>query len=373
MSVRTLVVVPNWVGDLVMAEPVLRALAASGRQLEVLARPSLVPLARLLPGVAATVDRAGRPAETVARLAAGDYDEAVVLPNSFRSARLVLEAGIARRWGYRGQLRAPLLAPAVRRPRGRRPQIEDYRELLAAMSVAPPGSWTPRLELDAALRDRGRERLARAHLEVGAQPIVGLFPGAEWGASKRWPMKSFAALATELRRRLPGVREVIVAGPKEVWLAVRVHEESGRIHPVIGPDLDLAALAGVLAHFDLLVTNDSGPMHLAAALGVPCVALFGPTDPRRTAPAGEGHDVLYRDLWCSPCFRRRCPLVHHRCLGGIGVDEVAAAAERRLAGDGPGGAAPDLRRAARRRTLSPTAGPTAGIGESDEDRGPSAR
>ena len=108
---------------------------------------------------------------------------------------------------------------------------------------------------------------------------------------------------------------------------MRVHEESGKIHPVIGPDLDLAALAAVLAQLDLLVTNDSGPMHLAAALGVRCVALFGPTDPRRTAPAGEGHAIVYRDLWCSPCFRRRCPLLHHGCLDGITVDAVAGEAE----------------------------------------------
>ena len=118
---------------------------------------------------------------------------------------------------------------------------------------------------------------------------------------------------------------MIVAGPKEVWTAVRVHEESGHLHPVIGPDLDLARLAGVLAHLDLLVTNDSGPMHLAAALGVPCIALFGPTDPQRTAPAGSGHRVLTLDRWCSPCFRRRCPLLHQRCLRDITVEQVAAA------------------------------------------------
>ena len=137
-------------------------------------------------------------------------------------------------------------------------------------------------------------------------------------------------LARDLRRRIPGVRAAIFAGPKEIWLGVRVHEESGKIHPLLGPDLDLAGLAAVLAGLDVLVTNDSGPMHLAAALGVPCVALFGPTDRRRTAPAGHGHIVLDRDLWCAPCFRRRCPLLHHGCLRGIGVDQVADAVERRL-------------------------------------------
>lgn len=323
---RTLVVAPNWVGDLVMAEPVLRALAASGRDLALLLKKPLAPLAPLLPGAPAVIEKRADGAETVAALAAGGFDEAVVLPNSLRSAWLPARAGIARRYGYRGDLRGPLLAPGVKRPRGRRPQVEDYRELLAAMAVQAPDDWVPRLELPDALRAAGRERLARARVEVGRQPIVGLFPGAEWGPSKRWPMARFAELARELRRRRPAVAEIVVAGPKEVWLAVRVHEESGKIHPVIGPDLDLAGLAGVLAHLDLLVTNDSGPMHLAAALGVPCVALFGPTDRRRTAPAGEGHQVLALDLWCSPCFRRRCPLLHHRCLRGIGADRVADAA-----------------------------------------------
>ena len=323
---RTLVIAPNWVGDLVMAEPVLAALARSGRELTLFVKAPLAPLARLLPGVAATLVKTGDAAAAVAAMAAGGFDEAVVLPNSFRSAWLPVRAGIARRFGYRGDLRAPLLAPALPRPRGRRPQVEDYRELLAAMEVPAPDDWVPRLALPAGLVEGGRERLARARIEVGRQPLVGLFPGAEWGPSKRWPMARFAELARELRKRRPALAEIVVAGPKEVWLAVRVHEESGRIHPVIGPDLDLAGLAGVLSHLEVLVTNDSGPMHLAAALGVPCVALFGPTDRRRTAPAGEGHQVLSLDRWCSPCFRRRCPLLHHRCLRGIGAGTVADAA-----------------------------------------------
>ncbi|MCB9378489.1 MAG: lipopolysaccharide heptosyltransferase II [Holophagales bacterium] len=325
---RTVVVAPNWVGDCVMAEPVVAALAASGRRLTLLAKRPLHPLLALFPGVVETLDASGADAEVVARLASEGFDEAVVLPSSFRAAWRVARAGIPRRFGYRAELRGGLLRPSVARPSRRRPQIEDYRELLAAMSVPPPVDWIPRLEAPEELRAAGRARLERAQLAIDpdAGPLVGLFPGAEWGASKRWPMQRFAELARELRRRRPDARAVVLAGPKEVWLAVRVHEESGKLHPVIGPDLDLAGLAGVVAHLDLLVTNDSGPMHLAAALGVPTVALFGPTDPRRTAPAGPGHTVVYRDLWCSPCFRRRCPLVHHRCLSGISAAEVAATA-----------------------------------------------
>jgi heptosyltransferase-2 len=331
---RTLVVAPNWVGDCVMAEPLFRALAASGRELVTLARPSLAPLLALFPGVVEQATKHADRRATVGAIQAAACDEAVVVPNSFSAAWLVARAGVPRRYGYRGDLRGPLLDPAVSRPRGRGTQIEEPRALVAAMGVAPPDSWVPRLTLPAELARRGVERLRRARIE-GDAPLVGLFPGAEWGASKRWPWRRFADLATELRRRRPDARLAIFVGPKETWLGVRVFEESGKIHPVLGPDLDLAGLAAVLARLDLLVTNDSGPMHLAAALGVDTVALFGPTDPRRTAPAGDGHTVLYRDLWCSPCFRRRCPLLHHGCLAGIGVAQVADAAVERLAARRP--------------------------------------
>jgi heptosyltransferase II len=325
LPLRTLVVMPSWVGDCVMALPALDALAASGRRVVAFARPHLLPLLQLSPAVSDLVARSPDPTTTVESLRAAGCDEAVVLPNSFRSAWLAHQSGIAWRWGYRGGWRAPLLSAPVPRPGGRRPQVEDYRELLEALSVPPPASWVPRLPRSPALLAAGRERLARARLG-GEGPLVGLAPGAEWGPSKRWPWRRFADLANELRRRVPGVRQAILVGPKEVWTAVRIHEESGKLHPVIGPDLDLAGLAAVLACLDLLVTNDSGPMHVAAAFGVPCVALFGPTDRRRTAPAGEGHRVLHTGIWCSPCFARRCPLLHHRCMRGLGVEAVAEAA-----------------------------------------------
>ncbi len=320
----TLVVAPSWVGDTVMALPVLDALAASGRRLTVLAKPHLVPLLELAASVARAMPRAASAPESIARLREAACEEAVILPNSFRSAWLPYRAGIPRRWGYPGGWRRPFLAPAVRRPRGRRHQVEDYRALLEAMDVPFAPVPTPTLSLDDERRGQGRALLVRAGIAADARPLVGLFPGAEFGPSKRWPLARFTELSLELRRRLPASRQLILAGPREVWLAVRLYEETGKLHPVLGPDLDLARLATVLAQLDLLVTNDSGPMHLAAALGVPCIALFGSTDPRRTAPVGASHQVLYTDRWCSPCFRRHCPLLHHRCMKEL---TVAAAVE----------------------------------------------
>lgn len=323
---RTLVVAPNWVGDTVMAWPVLEALAASGRSLRVLAKPHLHALLGLSPAVGGLLTRQANDTETVAAVRSASCGEAVVLPNSFHSAWIPARAGVPVRWGYPGGFRRPLLRPAVRRRGGSGHQVEDYARLLEAMGVPLPASWEPRLELGAEGAAAGERLLTRAG--VGGDPILGLFPGAAFGPSKRWPLGRFVELSNELRRRHPSARQVVVAGPSELWIAVRLYERTGKIHPVVGPDLDLAELAAVLSRLDLLVTNDSGPMHLAAALGVPCVALFGPTDPDRTRPLGAGHEVLYTDRWCSPCFRRRCPLLHHRCLRQI---DAASVADRCLA------------------------------------------
>ena len=321
----TVVFAPNWVGDTVMALPVIEALAAAGRQPAVLARPHLTPLLDLCPAVAGVIERNPDDRITIDELRRRGFDETVLLPNSFRSAWLTRQAGIPNRFGYRVNWRSPLLRPAMPRPARRGPQIEDYGALLAAMEVAPPADWVPRLALSAADREAGAALVERTGV-TGDGPLVGLFPGAEFGPSKRWPWRRFAELAQQLRRRLPGVRILILVGPKETWMGVRVHEESGHLHPLAGPDLDLARLATMLGALDALVTNDSGPMHLAAAVGVPCVALFGPTDPLRTAPAGAGHRVLYTDRWCSPCFRKRCPLLRHRCLKELDVEQVLSEA-----------------------------------------------
>lgn len=334
---KTLVVVPNWVGDTVLALPVLEALAASDRRLAVLGRPHLVSLLETQPLAETVMPRGPSDGETIRRLREAAFEEAVVLPNSFRSGWLAFRAGIPKRWGYsrwspEGLLRAAILRPGVPSRRRDHHQVEDYHDLLSAMEVDPPTDWQPRLHRSPDLLETGRRLLERTRLSRGKGPLIGLFAGAEFGPSKRWPRQRFADFSHALRRRVPASRQVLIAGPKETWLAVRLHEESGRIHPVVGPDLDLGQLTCVLAQLDLLVTNDSGPMHLAAAVGTPCLALFGSTDPSRTRPVGKSHRVLYSDRWCSPCFRRRCPLLHHGCMKDISVDQTVNQALDMLAG-----------------------------------------
>ena len=334
---KSLVVLPNWVGDTIMALPALDALASADRDLSVLGRPHLRPLLEAQSSIDTVIDRASSNTATIQSLKDSNFDEAVVLPNSYRSAWLAYRAGIPQRWGYGGWtperlLRRTILDPAVANGRKRSAhQVQDYADLLAAMGIQAPAEWVPTLEISQRRRSAGRDLLTRSRLDQDRSPLIGLFAGAEFGPSKRWPWKRFAALAQRIRRNVPASQQIVLAGPKETWLAVRIHEESGKIHPVVGPDLDLGQLATVIAELDLLVTNDSGPMHMAAALGVPSLAIFGPTDPRRTSPVGDSHRVLYADRWCSPCFRRRCPLIHHGCMRDITVDQVANQALEMLA------------------------------------------
>ena len=325
---NTLTISPNWVGDTVLSIPVFDSLAASGRTVTVLARRHLEPLLNLVPSVSSVLVHGESGQETLQRVRRLEFDEAVVLPNSFRSALLPYRAGIGSRWGYRARsiesvMRSLILEPAVARPdHEKKHQVEDYAALLEAMGVDPPTPWIPRIDLSPAAVADGTALFERAGLHPARGPVVGLFPGAEFGPSKRWPWRRFVELSRFLRHARPSSRQTILAGPKELWLAVRIHEETGKFHPVIGPDLDLGRLAHAISKLDLLVTNDSGPMHLAAALDVPCLALFGPTDPSRTRPVGQQHVVMYTDRWCSPCFRRRCPLIHHRCLRELTADRV---------------------------------------------------
>ena len=331
---RCLVVAPNWVGDMVMALPVLDALASSERQVHVLARPHLHPLLHLSPAISGLVERAGTNAETVERLRHGGFEEAVLLPNSFRAAWLAYKAGIPSRWGYRSDGRSLLLRPAVHRPAGQRHQLHDYDRLLKRMGVAPV-IGPPSLPLSGNQQEVGAAALAAALEEVGIEsstesPLVGLFPGAEFGPSKRWRPESFANAASALNRGHQAGQPILIAGPSERELAASVQQLADCQLPVAGPDLDLAGLAALLARLDVLITNDSGPMHLAAAVGTRCVAIFGPTSPRRTSPSGAGHHVLWAGRWCAPCFRRRCPLIRHRCMRDIGTSSVVDAAQRAL-------------------------------------------
>jgi heptosyltransferase-2 len=317
---RVLVRAPNWVGDVVLSLPALRDTrrAFPRARLEVLARPWVADLYRAVPEVDAIHQSRGHRAD-VASLREG-FDLALLLPNSFASALVVWRAGIPERWGYATDGRGPLLtrrAPVPGAVSGRS-QVYYYRAMLEALGVATPGPP------DASLRCPD-EWSARAGESLGNEgPWIGVNAGAFFGSAKRWLPARFAAAADMVARRLDA-RVVLVGGPQERPLADAIADGMRAPVRVLCGETTLAELVGVLSRLRLLLTNDSGPMHVAAALGVPLVAVFGSTDWRETAPLSPTARVLREETECAPCLLRECP-VDHRCMTRVRVDRVAAAA-----------------------------------------------
>jgi ADP-heptose:LPS heptosyltransferase len=272
---------------------VLDALAASGRRVFALADAEVAALLELAP--CAPLPRLPDLASTRFVVRATECDEALILSGRLDDAWLARSAGVPRRWGYRSLVTGAFLdrrvRPPSRRDRAGRPASEDFRELLAAMDV-PWRSAESRLVFAEEHRTAARERLARARVESGAGPLVGVYPGIAGGGSTRpWPRGRFEELVRRLRRDR-GIRQIVVlATTEDLWPAVRIHEETGKIHPVIGPDLALDALAALLAKLDLVVAVESSMLDLAAAAGTATVGLYC-RDPRRWAPPGNRHRAI---------------------------------------------------------------------------------
>lgn len=314
---KTLIVAPNWIGDAVMAIPFLRALARE--------RPagSIAVLARRGPGAvlgatgAEVILRRGLLSDA-ATIRSRRFDEAWLLPNSFRSAVAPFLARVPERIGYATDGRGALLTTKPHPPRGIVHQLRDYDALLLRRGIAPDRD-PPRLSPPPAARARAEAALAAAGMAGAGRPIF-LAPGAAFSWTKRWPPERFGRLAAILSAR--GHAPAFVIGPGEETLAALAAAAAAPGTPVLGADLDPVELAALFLLARAVVANDSGPMHLAAAVGTPIVAIFGPTDPGRTAPSGAPAQILDRYVFCSPCFLKECPY-RHECMTGIEPEEVA--------------------------------------------------
>jgi len=327
---RVLVRAPNWLGDTVMAVPAIRAIrqAAPAAELWVLG-PWAAAVLEAEPGIDRCLDPpAGWPARwrQARAIRRAGIDLAVLFPNSFESA-LAAWLGAARvRLGYAGDGRSALLTHAVPPPGDRRHQVALYLDLLRPLGLTP-AVVPPVLRVTAARQGEARALLAG----VGIGPetrAVGIQLGAAFGPSKLFPPARLAALATALDR--DAIPVVFLGGPGAGDLLAAVGTAMARApRSLVGRDHP-ALLPALLGELGALVTPDSGPAHVAAAVGVPVVAIFGPTDPRLTAPLGEGHAALWSRPPCAPCFRPRCP-IDHRCVEAITVEMVAAAVRARRA------------------------------------------
>ncbi len=317
---RLLVRAPNWVGDVVLSLPALRDLRRRfpAARLEVLARPWVAELYRAVPGVDAVAESRGHAADVESLR--GRFDLGLLLPNSFGTALVLWRAGVPERWGYATDGRGVLLTRRCRVPasvRGRS-QVYYYRAMLEGLGLAVEGEPDASLACPDEWAARGRALLA----DDG--PWVGVNPGAFYGTAKRWLPERFAAVADLVARRA-GAKVAIVGGVAERPLGEAIAEQLRAPSRVLCGETTLGDLVGVLSSLRLLLTNDSGPMHLAAALGTPLVAVFGSTDWTETAPVSPRARVVREDVECAPCLLRECP-IDHRCMTRVGVDRVASAA-----------------------------------------------
>lgn len=323
-TAETVVIGLNWVGDNILALPTYRALqhrfrndggiavAAPTNVAELLASSGI--FRKVIPWNGSTTNR-------IRALREGRFRRAVILPNSFRSAMITLGAGIGERWGYSTDVRGLLLTHRVRRHAPLGHQLDDYSPLLAALSAPRVVDEIPTIALPVATREAARRQLLALGVRLD-RPLFGIHAGGLFGRAKHWGDERFCAVASRLRA--DGAEVILLTSPSERAQAETISASCSNI-PMIGQDGDVLHLAAVISHCAVVITNDSGPLHLAAALAVPSVSIFGPTDPDRTVIPGASR-VVRKPFGCQPCYKRECPLGHHRCMAEISVDEVYSAA-----------------------------------------------
>ena len=336
---RVVVVAPNWLGDAVMALPAIADIRRhfADAQLAIAARPAVAPLFSMVQGVdrLITLPGGGGPRalfgwkDDARALKQGGFEIAILQPNSFATAVIARNAGVHERWGYATDWRGRLLTRAIAKPSGTTHQSAYYQALTTALGITagPPFAaiWPN--------ADRSRQLL----LEIGLdpdEPFVVFAPGAAYGRAKRWLPERFAQLA-DLIINERGWSVLMVGSNADrstcADISSRLPATGSRLNRLIDfcGKTDLPALAGALARARAVVSNDSGAMHLAGAVGVKVVAVFGATNERRTSPLRSSAQapepaIITHEVFCRPCMLRECP-IDHRCMSGISARAVYTA------------------------------------------------
>ncbi|MBW2480206.1 MAG: lipopolysaccharide heptosyltransferase II [Deltaproteobacteria bacterium] len=332
-----LVFCPNWVGDVVMATPVFKCLRQNYPDARIIGlirgyARGVVEDAPWFDQLIEMNDKTWRGfVRLVFRIRRLKGQIAVVLPHTFRSALLARLGGARRIYGYRRNGRSTLITDGPRplRDGGRIrpvPMVDYYLEICRRLQLTIDRDTKPRLFIARSLQERGNRLLAR----YGIGPddmVIGLNPGAQYGASKCWPPEHFARLAELLEQRW-NCRLLLFIGPGEESIGDEIVQLSRAAIINTGPDqVDLALLKPLIQRCRLLVTNDTGPRHYAVAFDIPVVVIMGPTDPRYTHANLEKTRVLRQELDCSPCHLKECPL-EHSCMRDITPQDVLQAAEQ---------------------------------------------
>ena len=319
---RLLIVAPAWVGDAVISQPLLTLLSRRNpaSAIDVLAPAWVGPVYSRMPEVAGVIASPfahgelawGKRRALAQALRSGRYDQCIVLPNSLKSALVPWLAGIPLRTGYTGEQRYGLLNDRRKLDTARLPRLVDR---FAALAQAP-GAALPQPLPDPSLRiDAANQAITQARLGLRRdRPVVALCPGAEYGPAKRWPAAYYAEIANRMAAR--GCQAWIFGSAKDAPIGAAITELAPAAINLCGRT-GLAEAIDLLALAQLVLTNDSGLMHVAAAAGCRVIALFGSSTTDYTPPLSPRATALSLKLECSPCFARTCPLGHTNCLNQL--------------------------------------------------------
>ena len=341
---RILIIAPNWIGDAVMSQPLLASLKAiyPHSQIDVLASTWVAPIYRACTEVHQVIEARlehkqlqwSTRKQLAKQLELNLYNACFVLPNSLKSALIPWLANIPLRIGYRGEMRFGLINFALDNPSktNRPPMVNHYLALSTVMDHSQDmdtnQSANPQLNISPTAKQSVSAKLQTAGIYT--KIIYVLCPGAEYGVSKRWPTEHFATLAQQLILNQPEAHVILLGSKGDQALGEDIQTKAGhsqRIHNWCG-DTSLDEAIALIGMSTALVSNDSGLMHIGAALKVPQVAIFGSSDPEHTPPLSDNAQVIWLNLPCSPCHKRECPLGHLKCLKDILPATVLSAIQK---------------------------------------------
>ncbi len=335
---RILIIAPNWIGDAVMSQPLLANLKViyPRSQIDVLASPWVAPIYRACAEVHQVIEARlehkqlqwGLRKQLAKQIELNQYNACFVLPNSLKSALIPWLANIPLRIGYRGEMRFGLINFALDNPSkiNRPPMANHYLALSKVLDHSAGADVNqqvdPKLNISLAAKQAISAKLQAAG--INDKSIYVFCPGAEYGVTKRWPTEHFATLGLQLIASEPDTHVILLGGKGDHALGedIRIKTNNSlQIHNWCG-DTSLDEAIALIGMCKALVSNDSGLMHIGAALKVPQVAIFGSSDPHHTPPLSHKAKVIWLNLPCSPCHKRVCPLGHLKCLKDISPDNV---------------------------------------------------
>jgi heptosyltransferase-2 len=332
----------NWIGDAVMSLPTIWAIrdALPEARITVMSPGWCADIYQICPAVDEVIrpvvdtrSPLGSLAQTVQEIKKRQFDSAILLPNSVRSAARLWLAGVPQRIGYDTDGRRLFLTDSLKLPTERPHTILYYRHLLEWLGIPwPAGEEKFSLSLTE-ITQRKTDKLLEDRSVDFSRQLIGFSPGAAWGPSKRWPADNFAAAINGLCCSTD--RQALIFGsPGDMELNTDIHKKAkANIANLTGAFDNLRNLVDAISRCSVLVTNDSGPMHIAAAMGVPVVALFGPTDEKISGPwnANQSKSTILRAPDCQPCYNPQCKRDSSTCMGTISAENAIEAVEELLA------------------------------------------